>query len=194
MGKQLSSKSLYGIYKYYKEEFFPRLLKDNTILNEDKEKIRILLGKPFNPYIRRHSALTEKSVKLKSNTLNQHAGWAMNSNMAQKYIHYFGNESSESLLEAYGIVIKDSISIDRLNPKICPNCNEGNTQDAKFCSKCKMIMSFEGYQEALESQKEKESEVKRLQEKYEQGMKAMREEMENKFQQILTKIDTGKLG
>ena len=42
--------------------------------------------------------------KLKSNTLNQHAGWTMNSNMAQKYIHYFGNESSESLLEAYSIV------------------------------------------------------------------------------------------
>src|SRR5207247_7065545 len=92
-------------------------------------------------------------------TLNQHAGWSMNSNMAQKYIHYFGNESSESLLEAYGIVSKDSIPIDRLNPKFCPNCNEGNTQDAKFCSKCKMIMSFEGYQQALESQKQKEDEL-----------------------------------
>ena len=36
----------------------------------------------------------------------------------------------------------------------CPNCNEGNTQEAKFSSKCKMIMSFDGYQEGLESQKE----------------------------------------
>ena len=76
--------------------------------------------------------------------------------MAQKYIHYFGNESSESLLEAYGIVTKNNIPIDTLNPKICPNCNEGNTQDAKFCSKCKMIMTFEGYQQALEEQKQKE--------------------------------------
>jgi integrase/ribosomal protein L40E len=166
MGKQVSARGLYGIYKYYKEEFFPKLLKDNTISNEDKEKITILLGKPFNPYIRRHSALTEKSIKLKSNTLNQHAGWSMNSNMAQKYIHYFGNESSESLLEAYGIATKDKISIDRLNPKICPNCNEGNTQDAKFCSKCKMIMSFEGYQEALESQKEKEDKLTVMEERF----------------------------
>ena len=39
-------------------------------------------------------------------------------------------------------------------------------------------MSFEGYQEALESQKEKESEVQRLQEKYEQEMKVMRKELE----------------
>jgi integrase/recombinase XerD len=85
----------------------------------------------------------------------------MNSNMAQKYIHYFGNESSESLLEAYGITTNTNVQqqIDRLNPKISSNCNEGNTQDATFCSKCKMIMSFEGYQQALESQKQKEDEL-----------------------------------
>jgi predicted amidophosphoribosyltransferase len=47
-----------------------------------------------------------------------------------------------------------------LNPKICPNCSEGNTVDSKFCSKCKMIMSYEGYQEALESQSKKEDELK----------------------------------
>jgi integrase/recombinase XerD len=161
--KQLTRNGLYQIYQYYKDEFFPKLLEDPTVSNEDKEKIKGLLLKPFNPYIRRHSALTEKSTKLKSNTLNQHAGWSMNSNMAQKYIHYFGNESSESLLEAYGIVTKNNVPIDTLNPKICPNCSEGNTQDAKFCSKCKMIMSFEGYQEALESQMEKEDQLKVVQ-------------------------------
>jgi integrase len=161
-GRQLGITGLYQVYKYYREEFFPKLLEDNTISIEDKEKIKGLLAKPFNPYVRRHSALTEKSIKLKSNILNQHAGWSINSNMAQKYIHYFGNESSESLLEAYGIITNNNIPIDRLNPKVCPNCNEGNTQDAKFCSKCKMIMSLEGYQEALESQKEKESEIQNL--------------------------------
>jgi integrase/recombinase XerD len=153
--KQLTPNGLYQIYKYYKEEFFPKLLaEDSTILNEQKEMIRSLLQKPFNPYIRRHSALTEKSTKLKSNTLNQHAGWSMNSNMAQKYIHYFGNESSESLLEAYGIVTKDNIPIDRLNPKICPNCNEGNTQDSKFCAKCRMVLTYDAYSETVESEKQ----------------------------------------
>ena len=166
IGKQLTAIGLYQVYKYYKADFFPRLLKDNTVSIEDKEKIKCLLAKPFNPYIRRHSALTEKSTKLKSNTLNQHAGWSINSNMARKYIHYFGNESSESLLEAYGIITNNNIPFDRLNPKICPNCNEGNTQDAKFCSKCKMIMSFEGYQEALESQKDKEDELKAMKDQF----------------------------
>jgi len=166
VGRRLSVMGLYLVYKYYKEKFFPKLLKEPTISSEDKEKINRLLTKPFNPYIRRHSALTEKSIKLKTNTLNQHAGWSMNSNMAQKYIHYFGNESSESLLEAYGIVTKDNFPIDRLNPRICPNCNEGNTQDAKFCTKCKMIMSFEGYQEALESQKEKEDKLSAMEKQF----------------------------
>jgi hypothetical protein len=166
MGKQITINGLYGIYKDYKENFFPKLLDDSTISNEDKERIKSLLLKPFNPYIRRHSALTEKSTKLKSSTLNQHAGWKPSSNMAQVYIHYFGNESSESLLEAYGIVTKNNIPIDTLNPKICPNCNEGNTQDAKFCSKCKMIMSFEGYHEALESQSKKEDELKVMKEQF----------------------------
>src|SRR5437867_3764316 len=58
-----------------------------------KLKIRELLKKPWNPYIRRHSALTEKSKILKEHTLRQHAGWSLTSNMHQKYIHYFGNES-----------------------------------------------------------------------------------------------------
>jgi integrase len=164
--KQLTLSGLYQMYQYYKKEFFPKLLEDLTVSNEDKEKIKNLLTKPWTPYIRRHSALTEKSTKLKSNTLNQHAGWSPTSNMSQKYIHYFGNESSESLLEAYGIVTKDNIPINTLNPKICPNCNEGNTIDAKFCSKCKMIMSFEGYQEAVESRKQKEDELKTMKEQF----------------------------
>jgi hypothetical protein len=41
-------------------KFFPGLLVDPTIPNEDKEKIKNLLLKPFNPYVRRHSALTEE--------------------------------------------------------------------------------------------------------------------------------------
>jgi len=182
MGRQLTIDGLYKAYKDYKGKFFPRLLEDPIVPDADKEKIKALLAKPFNPYIRRHSALTEKSTKLKLHTLNQHAGWSTNSNMANKYIHYFGNESSESLLEAYGIVTKGNIPIDRLNPKICPNCIEGNTQDAKFCSKCKMIMSFDGYQEAIESQKEKEDELKKMKDQF--------DTMQSQMQALITAVGT----
>jgi integrase len=188
MGRQLHINGLEAIYRYYKQEFFPKLLEDPTVSNEDKEKIKNLLAKPFNPYIRRHSALTEKSVKLKSNTLNQHAGWSMNSHMAQKYIHYFGNESSESLLEAYGIVTKNNNMIDTLNPKICPNCNEGNTQDSKFCVKCKMVLTYDAYTETLEEQKqlqiyhkEKDDEIKNIKKELETFKEQQREELAKSF-------------
>jgi hypothetical protein len=46
------------------------------------------------PYLRRHSSITEKARKLKSSTLEQHAGWVPGSNMQKRYVHYFGNESS----------------------------------------------------------------------------------------------------
>ena len=42
---------------------------------------------------------------------------------------------------------------------MCTNCGEGNIQDAIFCSKCKMVMSFEGDQELLEEQKNKDDEL-----------------------------------
>jgi hypothetical protein len=182
LGKELTPIGIYMIYKNYKEEFFPKLLADPTVPNEDKEKIKVLLTKPFNPYIRRHSALTEKSTKLKLHTLNQHAGWSTNSNMAQKYIHYFGNESSESLLEAYGIVTKDNIPINTLNPKLCPNCNEGNTQDAKFCAHCRMVLTYDAYNETIDERDKKDKQIDLLIKKQEN------------FEQIIQSlIDSGQL-
>jgi integrase len=193
LGKSLREGSLYSIYYHYKQEYFPKLLEDSDVPTEDKRKIKELLKKPWNPYIRRHSALTEKSMILKEHTLRQHAGWSPRSQMHLKYLHYFGNESSESLLEAYGIVTKDQQSLDLLKPKGCPNCSEPNKPDSKFCAKCRMVLTYDAYNETLEKQQEKESEVQILKQKYEQDMKSVREEMEDRFQKILTKIDTAKL-
>jgi hypothetical protein len=47
--------------------------------------------------------------------LRHHAGWSGRSQMHLKYLHYFGNESSESLLEAYGIIPKGEQK-DQLRP------------------------------------------------------------------------------
>ena len=103
--RMLSPSGLRQIYKNYKTKLFPSLLGED-IPEEDKHHIKELLNKPWNPYIRRHSALTEKSKYLKENVLRQHSGWSRNSQMHLKYVHYFGNESSESILEEYGILPK----------------------------------------------------------------------------------------
>jgi integrase len=193
-GKQLSENALYKQYtRNYKKRYFPKLLEDPSIPDRDKAYIKNMLTKPWNPYIQRHSALTAKSQILKESTLRDHAGWSMTSKMPNVYLHYFGNESSKSLLEAYGIESYQQKQIELLKTKPCPNCSEPNKPDSKFCAKCRMVLTYDAYSETLEKQQEKESEVQNLKGKYEQDMKAMREEMENKFQQILAKIDVATL-
>jgi hypothetical protein len=163
LGRRLTTSILYLIYKNYREKVFPKLLDNSNVPPEDKQKIRELLKKPWNPYIRRHSALTEKSTILKEHVLRQHAGWSGRSQMHLKYLHYFGNESSESLLEAYGIIPKDQ-KIDQLRPKQCPNCSEPNKPDSKFCAKCRMVLSYDAYEETVDNKQEGDDAISTLEE------------------------------
>lgn len=193
-GKQLSENALYKLYsRNYKQKYFPKLLKDDEIEERDKSYIRNLLTKPWNPYIMRHSALTQKSQILKESTLRDHAGWSMTSRMPSVYIHYFGNESSRSLLEAYGIENFSRDKTDFLKSKACPNCNEPNIPEGKFCIRCRMVLKYDAYAETLEEQKRKEDQIKNLEEKYETGMKQMKKDIENKLQQIMAKIDISRV-
>jgi hypothetical protein len=162
INKVLNSQSLNAIYKGYKNHFFPKLLEDPRVPQEDKVRIRELMKKPWNPYVRRHSALTQKSKLLKEHTLRQYAGWTPNSNVPQRYINYFGNEASESLLEAYGIITKDQKNLDILRPKQCPNCNESNKPDARFCAKCNIVLRYDAYNEMTEEKEKRENEMRAL--------------------------------
>jgi hypothetical protein len=161
-GNRMKSMSMNVIYRNYKLGFFPALLEDPKVPPQDKAMIKELLQKPWNPYIRRHSALTQKSTILKEHVLRQHAGWSGRSQMHLKYLHYFGNESSESLLEAYGIIPKDQQSIDVLRPKQCPQCQEPNKPDSRFCSRCRMVLTYDAYNETLEGQKQKDDKISSL--------------------------------
>jgi hypothetical protein len=178
------------IYHNHRQKIFPALLESPNVLQEDKQKTSDLLKKPWNPYVRRHSALTEKARFLKEPLLKMHAGWSPRSQMHLKYEHWFGNESSESLLEAYGLV-DHGILIDQLRPRQRPNCNEGNKPNSKFCAKCRMVLSYDAYEETLKEQEERHSEVRTLKEKYEQDMKSMKEmqeKMNNQFTQVMEMI------
>jgi integrase/recombinase XerD len=181
LGRHIRPMRIASIYSEYRNRTFPKLLESPNVLPEDKQKIAELLKKPWNPYIRRHSALTEKSTILKEHVLRQHAGWSGSSQMHLKYLHYFGNESNESLLEAYGIIDK-GIQLDQLRPKQCPNCSEPNKPDSKFCAKCRMVLTYNAYNETVEQQKEKDEQIQSL---------VRRQE---RFEQLIqTLIDSGQL-
>jgi integrase/recombinase XerD len=176
LGRHIKATRIARIYSEYKKQIFPKLLESPNVLPEDKPKIKELLKKPWNPYIRRHSALTEKSTILKEHVLRQHAGWTPGSQMHLKYLHYFGNESNESLLEAYGIVASGQ-QIDQLRPKQCPNCSEPNKPDSKFCNKCRMVLSYDAYSETLEKQKEEKTQWDELKKEIDQ-VKALLKQQE----------------
>lgn len=86
-----------------------------------------MLSEPWNLYVFRHSAITEKSQILKEHALRDLARWTMSSKLPHVYIHYFGNESSKSLLELKGIISKENRDTQNIQTPIsCPNCQEPN--------------------------------------------------------------------
>src|SRR3989442_5969664 len=106
--------------------------------------------------------------------------------MNLKYEHWFGNESSQSLLEAYGIVTKNQELSETLRPKQCPNCNEPNKPDSKFCAKCRMVLTYDAYSETVEERQEEDRQIAELIKR--------QEAMEKKCAMIFAKIDGGMLG
>jgi hypothetical protein len=151
---------------------------ENPIIpTKEKEAISRLLNKPWNLYIFRHSALTQKSQILKEATLRDHAGWSINSKMPSVYLHYFGTESCNSLLETFGLVKKQNGQASLQTSKLCPSCKELNKQDSRFCVSCKMVLTYDAYNETLEKEQKRESEVQNLKDRYDQDIKAVREQM-----------------
>ncbi len=114
------------------------------------------MKKPWNPYVvGRHTSLTQKSRILKESTLRIFAGWTANSDMPRRYIHLFGNAACEDILQAYGLVDKKQQTLNGLQNKQCPNCSELNKPDSKFCAKCRMVLTYDAYEETIDKEEEK---------------------------------------
>jgi integrase/recombinase XerD len=161
-GKAIQVNAMLKAYNHYKS-YFGELLSSEDVPEDDKKKIQELLTKKWNPYVHRHSAITEKSGIISSDAkLRQYAGWTPRSNMHYKYVHFSGGESMKDLLKAKGILKDDVTTKNILQPKICPHCREPNKPDAHFCFKCNFVMSFEAYQKGMEETERKDQELQAL--------------------------------
>lgn len=141
---------------YYKTSLFPKLLEDKNIPETDKAFIRNMLTKPFALYVFRHYSLSQKAQILSDSALKDHAGWSMSSNIPQVYVHLRG-ESSKLLLQNKGIIKKSDKDISNaLRSTQCPNCFEVCIREAKFCTRCQMILSYNGYIDMIDNKKEKQ--------------------------------------
>jgi integrase len=167
-GRKLQKGTLNVIYNNYQKVIFPRLLQDPSVPAEDKARIEELIKtRKWTPYTRRHTAITEKSQTLSTPLLHQYAGWTPGSKMSAKYIHYFGNEVSNKLLEAAGIKPESGSENNKkgiLKPKVCDNCKTANKPDAKICSngKCRMILSYDAYLEKEQEHTQVKKEMEEL--------------------------------
>lgn len=116
--KKLDTHSLNVLYSIAKTKLF-RVLEDPNIPSLDKDKIRELLTKPFNPYLRRHIGITEKARQIPEHSLRLYSGWTKTSKMPEVYTHELGNEISNQILELEGYSTR-SIESNVLKSRICP--------------------------------------------------------------------------
>ena len=169
-----------------------RLLKNGCITDkEEEEKLNLLIKtKKWNPYCIRHSAITADSDYLPEYALKKKVRWSMNSKQGARYIkRRMGNDLKQKILVQNGIIPEEEIG-KKPSVLTCARCSLVNPVDNKFCSKCSYPLTSKAYDEIKEAEDKK---IQALQDKYEEDMKSMREEMEKKFQQILTKIDVATL-
>jgi integrase len=158
--------TLASIYRHLHLNHFPKLLQRADVPPEDKTILRELLRKRWNPYIRRHTALTEKARLVNEYDLRQHAGWTKTSEMVEIYTHELGHESSEDLLLAYGIDVKSKEGEQQrqilLESLICPHCSEPNKPNTKFCLACGMTLSFDEYKATKEAAEKQQAEFEAM--------------------------------
>jgi hypothetical protein len=95
-----------------------------------------------------------------------------------------GNDLKEQILVHNG-VISDSQKQKRPSVMICPRCSLINALDNKYCSKCSYPLVPSAFEEIKAAEDMK---IQSLQEKYEQEMKSMREEMSQQFSRIMSMI------
>jgi integrase/recombinase XerD len=84
-----------------------------------------------------------------------------------------GNDLKKQILIHDGIIPENEL---RKKPSIitCYRCNYVNSIDVKFCSKCSYPLTPQAYDEIKEAENEK---IQTLQQKHEQDMKDVREQM-----------------
>ena len=159
---------------------------------EDKHKIRELLKKPWNPYIRRHTAATEISKALKDSVLiDQYMGWSHAGNTRQKYQHYYNDDSFDAMLTMMDGLKPRTPASSRtlLRPRMCPNCSESNKPENRFCSKCKFVLTFNAYDEKVNELERVKKELEALKAEREKDNKAITELVEIRLKQFAKSIE-----
>lgn len=189
-GSPIKPEALWLIMKRLKIRI-KRLIENDAIEKEEKQKLELVLrSKKFNPYCLRHSSISYDSDYLPEYALKKKCRWTMNSRPRNRYIKArMGNDLKQKILIQNGIIPPEEL---KGKPAVhnCARCSLVNAIDNKYCSKCSYPLTPAAFEEIKLDEDKK---ITSLTKKYENDMKELREEMENKFQIILSKLDLTRL-
>ena len=190
-GAPIKAEALWTVLKQLRKRIIRLLKEDHITIKEERGKLTDLLKtKKWNPYCIRHSAITADSDYLPEYALKKKVRWSMNSKQGSRYIKSrMGNELKNKIL-AYNGIITEEIEKKKPSVQTCPRCELVNVLESKYCSKCSYPLKPDAYEEIKKSEEDR---IKKLEERYDHDMNFLREEMENKFQQLITKINVNKL-
>jgi integrase/recombinase XerD len=169
-----------------------KMLEEGSIKDiKEKEKLEYLIKtKKWNPYCLRHSSISSDSDFLPEYALKKKVRWSMNSKQGLRYIkRRIGDDLKNQILIRNGIISENEVK-KKLSVHICPRCELVNTIENKYCSKCSYPLKPEAYDEIKNDEDRK---LKILEEKHAKEIHLIREEMENRFQMILNKINISQL-
>ena len=82
--------------------------------------------------------------------------------MPEVYTHELGDEVSNQILELEGITTRSKQENSILRSKQCPNCSEPAKPEAKFCGSCRMILSYEAFEQTIDEKTQKEDELSQI--------------------------------
>jgi hypothetical protein len=190
-GSPITPEALWTVMKQLQKRII-RLLDEGVIKDtREIEKLKFLLRtKKWNPYCIRHSAITADSDFLPEYALKKKVRWSMNSRQGSRYIKTrMGNELKNKILEYNGI-ISEEMPKKKLSVLNCPRCELTNAYENKYCSKCSYPLKPEAFEEI---KKTEEDRFTKLEEKYQQDIESLKNDMESKFQKLFNKIDLNNL-
>jgi integrase/recombinase XerD len=111
----------------------------------------------------------------------------MNSKQGSRYIkRRMGNDLKQKILVQNGIISEQQIE-KKLSVLNCPRCSLVNAIDNKYCSKCSYPLVPSAFDEIKEDENRK---LQEIQQKYEQDMKSIRQEMTNEVKKQIAQLVT----
>src|SRR6476469_8318606 len=114
----------------------------------------------------------------------------MNSKQGTRYIkNRMGNDLKNKILAYNGIISENEI-FKKPSILACPRCEFVNVLENKYCSKCSYPLKPEAYDELKDNENQK---FNKLQQKHEQDIINLKEEMNNEFLQIISLIQQNPL-